>query len=115
MDMRFETWIVRNIYISGSLNRVARELVKYKLDVLGVQEVILGKVDTEPADNCTISVEKLHIFCGNGNPKHQLGPGFLINEGITSAFMISTRWCKNLCLTLLLLTFCSYKMTWLCK
>jgi exonuclease III len=39
MDMRFGTWNVRSLYMAGSLKMVARELAKYKLDLLGVQEV----------------------------------------------------------------------------
>jgi hypothetical protein len=38
-DMRFGTWNVRNLYRSGSLKTVARELGKYKLDLVGVQKV----------------------------------------------------------------------------
>jgi hypothetical protein len=39
MDMRFSTWNVRSLYRSGSLKTVAKELRKYKLDLVGVQEV----------------------------------------------------------------------------
>jgi hypothetical protein len=35
MDMRFGTWNVRSLYRSGSLKTVARELGKYKLDLVG--------------------------------------------------------------------------------
>jgi hypothetical protein len=37
--MRFGTWNVRRLYRSGSLKMVARELGKYKLESVGVQEV----------------------------------------------------------------------------
>jgi hypothetical protein len=37
--MRFGTWEVRSLYRSGSLIRVARELARYKLDLLGIEEV----------------------------------------------------------------------------
>jgi hypothetical protein len=37
MDMRFGTLNVRSLYRSGSLKVVARELVKYKLDLVAVQ------------------------------------------------------------------------------
>jgi hypothetical protein len=33
--MRFGTWNVRSLYRSGSLKTVARELGKYKLDLVG--------------------------------------------------------------------------------
>jgi len=37
--MRFCTWNVRSLYRSGSLKTVARQLARYELDVVGVQEV----------------------------------------------------------------------------
>jgi exonuclease III len=37
--MRFGTWNVRSLYRSGSLSTVARELARYKLDLLCVQEI----------------------------------------------------------------------------
>jgi hypothetical protein len=38
-DVRFGTWNVRSLYRSGSLTTAARELARYKLDLLDVQEV----------------------------------------------------------------------------
>jgi hypothetical protein len=35
--MRFGTWNVRSLNRSGSLMTVARELARYKLDLVGVQ------------------------------------------------------------------------------
>ena len=37
-DVRFGTWNVRSLYRTGSLT-AARELARYKLDLVGVQEV----------------------------------------------------------------------------
>jgi hypothetical protein len=42
MDMRFGTWSVRSMYRAGSLRAVAEEISKYKLDLVGVQEVRWG-------------------------------------------------------------------------
>jgi hypothetical protein len=39
MGMRFGTWSVRNLYRAGSLMTVKKEISKYKLDLVGVQEV----------------------------------------------------------------------------
>jgi hypothetical protein len=39
MDMRFGIWNVRSPCRAGSLITVARELAKYILDFVGVQEV----------------------------------------------------------------------------
>jgi len=37
--MRFVTWKVRSHYGAGSISIVVRELARYKLDLVGVQEV----------------------------------------------------------------------------
>jgi exonuclease III len=60
MDMRFGTWNVRRVYTSGSLKTVARQLGKYKLDLVCVQEVRWDKGGTERAEDYT-------LFYGAGN------------------------------------------------
>jgi hypothetical protein len=52
------------------LTSVARELGKYKIDLVGVQEVRWEKGGTERAQDCT-------FFYGQGNEDHQLGTEFL--------------------------------------
>jgi hypothetical protein len=47
--MRFGTWNVRSSYRAGSLVTVLRELSKYKLDLLGVQDVRWECGGNEPA------------------------------------------------------------------
>ena len=37
--MRFGTWNVRSLYSAGPLTEAARELAKYKLELVGVQGV----------------------------------------------------------------------------
>ena len=37
--MRFGTWNVRSLYRSGSVTTVARKLLRYKLDLVGAQEI----------------------------------------------------------------------------
>jgi hypothetical protein len=39
MDMRFGTWNDRSLYRAASLMTGSRELARYKLDLVGVQEV----------------------------------------------------------------------------
>jgi exonuclease III len=41
--MRFGTWNVRSLYRAGSLTAAARELARYKLDIVGKQEVTWDK------------------------------------------------------------------------
>jgi exonuclease III len=67
--MRFGTWNVRSLYRSGSFKTVGRELGKYKLDLVGVQEVRWDKGGTERAEDYT-------FFYGAGNEDHQLGTVF---------------------------------------
>jgi exonuclease III len=78
MDMRFGTWNIRSLYRIGSLKTVARELGKYKLDLVGVQEVRWEKGCTERAEDYT-------FFYGQGNGDHQLGTGFFVHKTIVSA------------------------------
>jgi exonuclease III len=70
MDLRFCTWNFRSLYRPGSLKTVARELGKYTLDLVGVQEVRWDKGGTERAEDYT-------FFYGAANEDHQLGTGFM--------------------------------------
>jgi hypothetical protein len=69
-DMRFGAWNVRSLYRAGSLMTVASEISKYKLDLVGVQEVRLDGGGTEPAGEYA-------SFYGKGNENHELGTVFL--------------------------------------
>jgi hypothetical protein len=53
MDMRFGMWNVISLYRACSLVTVSKELSKYKLDLVGVQEVIWEGSGTEPAGKYT--------------------------------------------------------------
>jgi len=63
--MKIGTWNVRSSYRAGSLKAAAR----YKLDVVGVQEVRWDKRGTVRAGD-------YDFFYGKGNENHQLGVGF---------------------------------------
>jgi exonuclease III len=78
MVMRFGTWNVRSLYRISSLKTVARELGKYKLDLVRVQEVRWEKGGTEQVEDYT-------FFYGQGNGDHQLGTGFFVHKRIISA------------------------------
>jgi hypothetical protein len=57
---------------------VSRELARYKLDLVGVQEVRWEGGGTEPAGEYT-------LFYGNGNENHKLGTSFMVQKRIISA------------------------------
>jgi hypothetical protein len=79
---------------------VARELARYKSDLVGVQEVRWDKGGTVRAGDYT-------FFCGNRNESHQFGTGFFVHQRIVSAIkreefvsdrmaymMLRGRWCN---------------------
>jgi hypothetical protein len=70
MDMRFGLWNVRSLYRAGSLMTVSREQSKYKLDLVGVQEVRWEGGGTEPAGEYT-------FFYGKRNENSELNAGFV--------------------------------------
>ena len=69
-DMRFGTWNVRNQCRAGTLTAAARELARYKLDLVGVQEVRWDK-------GGMIGAGDYNFYYGKGNKNHQLGTDFL--------------------------------------
>jgi exonuclease III len=65
--MRFGTWNVRSHYRSDSLTAAARELARYKLDLLGVQEVRWDKGGTARGGEYNFFyVNKRKSSTGNG-------------------------------------------------
>jgi len=69
--MKLGTWNVRSLYRAGSLKAAARELGRYKLDVVGVGvdgRIILGWISRK-WDVC--------IWTGLGWPRIQTGGGSL--------------------------------------
>jgi len=75
--MRFGTWNVRSLYRAGSLTAAARELTRYKLDLVGVQGVRWEK-------GGTVREGDYNIFYGKENENHQLGTGFFLHHRILS-------------------------------
>ena len=71
------TWNVRSLYRAGSLTVAARELARYKLDLVRVQVVSWDKGGTVRAGD-------YNFFYGKGNENHQLGKGFFVHHQISS-------------------------------
>jgi exonuclease III len=78
MVMRFGTCNVRSLYRIFLLKTVARELGKYKLDLMGVQEVRWEYGGSERSEDYS-------FLYGQGNGDHRLGPGFFVHKRILSA------------------------------
>jgi hypothetical protein len=70
MDTRFGAWDVRSMYRAGSLRAVGEEISKYKLYLVGVQEVRWNGGGTEQAG-------EYKFFYGKGNENHELRTDFL--------------------------------------
>jgi hypothetical protein len=70
MDVRFGMWNVRILCRVCSLKTVSRELYKYRLDFVGMQEVRWEGSGIELAGEYT-------FFYGKGNENDELGTGFL--------------------------------------
>ena len=77
-EMKLGMWNVRSLYRAGSLKAAARELGRYNLDVVGVQEVRWDKKGTVRAGD-------YNFFYRKGNENHQLGTGFFVHHRLVPA------------------------------
>jgi hypothetical protein len=72
---RFGTWNVRSLYRAGSIIAAARELARYKLDLVGVQKVRWDKYGS-------VKAGEYSCFYGKGNENHQLQTEFFFVQPI---------------------------------
>jgi exonuclease III len=71
--MKFGTWNVKSQLRAGSHTAAARDLARYKLDLVGVQEVRWDR-------GGTVRMGFIIFFYGEGNKNHQLGKGFFVHH-----------------------------------
>jgi exonuclease III len=76
--MKFGTWNVGSLYRAGSLTAAVRELARYKLDFVSVQEFRWDKEGREKAKDFYFFYRKL-------NENYQLEIGFFVHYRIVSA------------------------------
>jgi len=77
-DILLGTWNVRSLYRAGSLRAAASELARYKLDLMGVQELRWDKEGTVKAGDYS-------FIYGKGNENLQLGTAIFVHQNIISS------------------------------
>ncbi|PNF34309.1 hypothetical protein B7P43_G15813 [Cryptotermes secundus] len=86
VDTRFGTWNVRSLYRAGLFREVAEEILKYKSDLAGVQEVRWDRGGISPAGDYT-------FFYGKENENQELSTCFFVFKRIGCHIILKGRWC----------------------
>jgi hypothetical protein len=71
MDMQFGRCNVRSLHRAGSIMTTVKEASKYKLDLVGVQDVKWHK-------RGTILAVEYTFFYGKKNENHEIGTSFFV-------------------------------------
>lgn len=74
--MRFGTWNIRTLYKPGSLQCVLKEINRYNVDIVGLQEIRWPGSGNLKSENMTV------FFSGKNNGKHDNGVGFVIKSSV---------------------------------
>jgi len=71
---RLGTWNLRGVYQEGAIKNLVREIKRYKMDIVAVQETHLKDTGVQEIENVT--------FFRSGNNKRQYGVGFLVEQNM---------------------------------
>jgi hypothetical protein len=80
--MRYGTWNDRSLYREGSLMAAASELTRYKLDLVGVQQVMWDK-------GGTVRARDYNFFYGNKMKIINWEQGFLYHPVVSEVEFVS--------------------------